>query len=353
MGISQSSDTMTEKFSLEEILDLFPDKETKGNISFKYISGIASLESADRGDLTFLSNLKYKKQIHQTKASVILLPTGVEFEPRAEQLGIWIENPSLAITKLCSFLESRLLPKAKAGIHPTAFIEDTAFVDESAHIGPFCYIGVGAHVGKNTIIESHCHVGKDVIIKQNCRLFPSVKILSLCLIEDRVVINSGVVVGSDGYGFDQVDVGEHRKIPHLGKVIIENDVEIGANTTIDRARIEETRIGEGTKIDNLVQIGHNVRIGKGCLIVAQVGIAGSVRMEDFVIVGGQAGFSGHLNVGKGARIAGQSGITKDVEPGAYLKGNPALPVQLSQRISVLQRKLPELFKRFAQTPDNK
>ena len=265
------------KVFLEEILDLFPDKETKGNISFKYISGIASLESADRGDLTFLSNLKYKKQIHQTKASVILLPTGVEFEPRAEQLGIWIENPSLAITKLCSFLESRLLPKAKAGIHPTAFIEDTAFVDESAHIGPFCYIGVGAHVGKNTIIESHCHVGKDVIIKQNCRLFPSVKILSLCLIEDRVVINSGVVVGSDGYGFDQVDVGEHRKIPHLGKVIIENDVEIGANTTIDRARIEETRIGEGTKIDNLVQIGHNVRIGKGCLIVAQVGIAGSTN----------------------------------------------------------------------------
>ena len=139
----------------------------------------------------------------------------------------------------------------------------------------------------------------------------------------------------------------------MGKVIVENDVEIGANTCIDRARFEETRIGEGTKIDNLVQIGHNVQIGKGCLIVAQVGIAGSVQIEDFVVIGGQAGFSGHITVGKGAKIAGQAGITKDVEPGAFLKGNPAMPVQLAHRISILQRKLPELFNRFAQNAGNK
>ena len=173
------------------------------------------------------------------------------------------------------------------------------------------------------------------------------KLLSRCEIGRKVVLNAGVVIGSEGYGFDQGNEG-HLKIPHLGKVVIEDGVEIGANTCIDRARFEETKIGAGSKLDNLVQVGHNVRIGQNCLIVAQVGISGSVTMEDNVIVGGQAGFAGHLKVGKGAKIAGQAGITKDVEPGAFLKGNPALPFQLAQRIAILQRKLPDLFNRFAQ-----
>ena len=177
--------------------------------------------------------------------------------------------------------------------------------------------------------------------------YPGVKLLARCQIGKQVILNAGVVVGSEGYGFDQGD-GSHQKIPHLGKVVIEDNVEIGANTCIDRARFEETKIGQGTKLDNLVQVGHNVKIGKNCLIVAQVGVSGSVLIEDEVIVGGQAGFAGHLKVGKGAKIAGQAGITKDVEPGAFLKGNPALPFHLAQRISVLQRKLPDLFNRFAQ-----
>jgi len=159
------------------------------------------------------------------------------------------------------------------------------------------------------------------------------------------------VIGSEGYGFDQSDQG-HQKIPHLGKVIVEDHVEIGANTCIDRARFDQTNIGQGTKIDNLVQIGHNVKIGRDCLIVAQVGISGSVILEDEVIVGGQAGFAGHITVGKGAKIAGQAGITKNVNPGEFLKGNPALPFHLAQRISVLQRKLPDLFNRFAQEKMN-
>ena len=160
------------------------------------------------------------------------------------------------------------------------------------------------------------------------------------------------MIGSEGYGFEQIGE-EHVKIPHLGIVIVEDDVEIGANTCVDRARFEESKIGKGSKIDNLVQIGHNVKIGKDCLIVAQVGVSGSVQIDDQVIVGGQAGFAGHLKIGKGAKIAGQAGITKDVEPGSYLKGNPALPVQLAHRISVLQRKLPELFNRFAEEDHNK
>jgi UDP-3-O-[3-hydroxymyristoyl] glucosamine N-acyltransferase len=162
----------------------------------------------------------------------------------------------------------------------------------------------------------------------------------------RVILQPGAIIGSDGYGYDFID-NEHQKSPHVGKVVMENDVEIGANTTVDRARFSETRIGEGTKIDNLVQIAHNVIIGKHCLIVAQAGISGSTIIEDGAVIGGQAGVAGHLHVGTGAKIAGQSGITKDVEPGAYLKGNPALPYMLAQRIAVLQKKLPELFKRFA------
>ena len=194
-------------------------------------------------------------------------------------------------------------------------------------------------------------IGDFAKIGRNAKLHPGVKLLSRCEIGNDVVVNAGAVIGSEGYGFDQSE-GSHKKIPHLGKVVVEDDVEIGANTCIDRARFEETRIGAGSKIDNLVQIGHNVRIGKGCLIVAQVGIAGSVEFENNVVVGGQAGFAGHLKIGKGAKIAGQAGITKNVEPGAFLKGNPALPFQLAQRISILQKRLPELFNRFDDPANN-
>ena len=156
-----------------------------------------------------------------------------------------------------------------------------------------------------------------------------------------VVLNAGVVVGSEGFGFDQD--GEHKKIPHIGLVVIEDGVEIGANTCIDRARFEATRIGIGSKLDNLVQIGHNVQIGKHCLIVSQVGISGSVIMEDDVVVGGQAGFAGHLRIGKGAKIAGQAGITKGVKPGEFLKGNPALPFQTAQKNCYFTKKITRSF----------
>ena len=208
------------------------------------------------------------------------------------------------------------------------------------------------NIGSNSHILSHCHIGDEVRIGSDTKLHPGVKVLSRCKVGNKVILNAGVVLGSEGYGFDQVK-GQNLKTPHLGIVVIEDHVEIGANTCIDRARFDESRIGLGTKIDNLVQIGHNVKVGKDCLIVAQVGIAGSVNMEDQVVVGGQAGFAGHLRIGKGAKISGQAGITKDVEPGAFLKGNPALPLKLSQKISILQRRLPELFNRFDQIGGNK
>ena len=315
------------------------------------ITGIASLKNAQEGDLSFLANPKYKSEVKDTNASLVLLPEDyTESSPKINQIFIKTENPSRSLAKVCRLIYGKLFSNPTIGIDPLAFVHKSASIADGVSVAPFCYIGRGVRIAKNTIIESHCHIGENVSLGEDCRLYSGVKLLANCEIGNGVHLNSGVVIGSEGYGFEQVG-SSHEKIPHLGKVVIEDDVEIGANTCIDRARLEETRIGEGTKIDNLVQIGHNVRIGKGCLIVAQVGIAGSVVFEDGVVVGGQAGFAGHLQIGKGAKIAGQAGITKNVEAGAFLKGNPALPVQLAHKISVLQRKLPDLFKRIAQDAD--
>ncbi len=343
---------MNVSLSLDEVLPLVPGAVVEGSSSVTEIKGISSLDTAREEDLSFLGNSKYKSQVPLTSASVVLLPVDYEGHPKGNQLFVRVKEPSRSLAEICRFLEKRISPAPTPGIHETAFVHPEAKIAESVFIGPFAFVGSHVSIGANSVIGSHCHLGDHARIGESCRIDPGVKILSRCLIGDRVILNAGVVIGSEGYGFEQV--GEsHEKVPHLGLVVVEEDVEIGANTCIDRARFDETRIGAGTKIDNLVQIGHNVQIGKGCLIVAQVGISGSVQFEDHVVVGGQAGFAGHLKVGSGAKIAGQAGITKDVEAGAFLKGNPALPFQLAQRISVLQRKLPELFNRFAKESGNK
>jgi UDP-3-O-[3-hydroxymyristoyl] glucosamine N-acyltransferase len=333
--------------NVSELIGLFPDAIQSGQTSIGILDGIANLRDAKVGDLSFLGNAKYKSQVEPCNASVILLPNDFQGKPSNNQLFIRLENPSRALAQVCELLKGKLYPTPATGIHPTAFLEESASVHHSSSIGAFSYVGHESIIGPNCTINTHCHIGMGATIGEGSVFYPGVKLLARCQIGKQVILNAGVVVGSEGYGFDQGD-GSHHKIPHLGKVVIEDNVEIGANTCIDRARFEETKIGKGTKIDNLVQVGHNVKIGKNCLIVAQVGVSGSVLIEDEVIVGGQAGFAGHLKVGKGAKIAGQAGITKDVEPGAFLKGNPALPFHLAQRISVLQRKLPDLFNRFAQ-----
>lgn len=338
---------MNLSLEVEQILRLLPDSEVSGFSNLKEISGIANLRDAVKGDLSFLGNAKYKTQVSNCNASIILLPNDYIGEPAHNQLFVRLESPSRGLAQICEYIETQIIPLVEPGIHSTAFVEPSALIGEGVSIGAFTYVGRDVKIGQNCKISSHCHIGDISVIGDDCILHPGVKLLSRCEIGKSVVLNAGVVIGSEGYGFDQGNEG-HLKIPHLGKVVIEDGVEIGANTCIDRARFEETKIGAGSKLDNLVQVGHNVRIGQNCLIVAQVGISGSVTMEDNVIVGGQAGFAGHLKVGKGAKIAGQAGITKDVEPGAFLKGNPALPFQLAQRIAILQRKLPDLFNRFAQ-----
>lgn len=329
---------MNIRIPLAQVLDLFPQSKISGNSEIIEFTGISALERAKPGDISFLGNSKYKEFVSSSKASLILVPADYKGEPNQNQLFLYLELPSDGLAKLCNFLEEEFFTKQTPGVHQTAWVDPSASIAEGVSVGAFCYVGKNVTIGTGSIIESHCHIGDACFIDSDCRLFPGVKILSYCELGTGVILNAGVVIGSEGYGFEQVD-GIHKKIPHLGKVVIEKNVEIGANTCIDRARFEETRIADGTKIDNLVQIGHNVQIGKNCLIVAQVGIAGSVQFENDVVVGGQAGFSGHIKIGTGAKIAGQAGITKDVEPGAFLKGNPALPYHLSQKISILQKKV--------------
>ena len=285
-------------FSLEfnALKEVFLGSKIEGTSEISYITGIASLKKAQRGDLSFLANPKYKSEVKDTNASLVLLPEDYsESSPKINQLFIKTKNPSRSLAEVCRLIYGKLFSNLPIGLDPLASVHQSAVIGDGVSVGPFCYIGKGVRVGKNTIIESHCYIGENVSLGEDCRLYPSVKVLANCEIGNGVYLNSGVVIGSEGYGFEQVGTS-HEKIPHLGKVIIEDDVEIGANTCIDRARLEVTRIGEGTKIDNLVQIGHNVIIGKGCLIVAQVGIAGSVVFEDGVVVGGQAGFAGHLKI---------------------------------------------------------
>ncbi len=335
---------MNINFDLKDLQELIPEATLQGNLSVK-LKGIASLSDADAGDVAFLSNARYTSQVPQCNASLILLPRDYPGEPKDGQIYMFVDKPSWALAKICRYIEEQLWPKPAPGIHSTAFVHPTAKVDPTASIGPFACIGSNTTIGAGVVINSHTHIGNEVSIGEFSCLMPHVTVHDYCTIGKRVRLHAMVVIGSDGFGFSTLKDGKHYREPQIGAVILEDDVDIGASTTVDRARFSITRIGEGTKIDNLVQIGHNVQIGKHCLIVAQVGISGSCIIEDNVIIGGHSGIAGHLVIGKGAMIGAMSGVNKDLEAGSYVRGLPVLPYMLAQRIDVLKKRLPELFKR--------
>jgi UDP-3-O-[3-hydroxymyristoyl] glucosamine N-acyltransferase len=308
------------------------------------ITGIATLSEAGAGDLSFLGNPKYKKEVAGSRASVLLLPRDFELEPGPDRLLVRVDNPSLSLALLCREIEFRLFPVPGPGIHPSAVVEPGATVSPGASVGAFCFVGAGAQL-EACILHDHVSVGRHARIGEGSLLFPRVVVGDHCRVGRRNRILAGAVLGGDGYGYEFQD-GAHQRVPQVGVVETGDDVDIGANTTIDRARFGATRIGQGTKVDNLVQIAHNVRIGRHCLVVAQVGISGSTVFEDGVVAGGQAGIAGHLRIGPGAQIAGGSAVTSSLEAGAKVRGYPAEPMLLFNRIAVLQRRLPELFKRF-------
>ncbi|HEU5081661.1 MAG TPA: UDP-3-O-(3-hydroxymyristoyl)glucosamine N-acyltransferase [Opitutaceae bacterium] len=329
--------------SLAEIASIVQASETRGGTDRK-ITGIGALDTAQAGELSFLGNPKYKTQVASSLASVVLLPRDFVGEPKANQAFLLLDKPSVGLARLCTRIEQSLWPKPAPGVHPTAIVAPDAKVAASATIGAFCVIESGAVVGERTHLQAQVFIGRSAEIGADCWLMPGVIVSAECILKDRVRLQPGVVVGSDGFGYEFVS-GRHEKIPQVGRVVIENDVEIGANSTLDRARFSETLIGEGTKIDNLVQIAHNVTVGKHCIICAQAGISGSTILEDYVVLGGQAGLAGHIRLGRGAKVDGQSGVNADLEPGTTVKGSPCLPYNLEQRVNVLRRKLPELFKR--------
>ncbi len=337
---------MKYSFPLRQLLEYAGEYDLRGN-GPEQITGIAALDKAGPGDLSFLGNSKYRSLVADSKASFLLLPKDYEGTPRQEgQCYLLVDSPSLVLAKVCGLIEKQLRPRPEAGIHPSAVIAASAQIAADAHIGPFCQIESDAMIENGAVLVGHNHIGRGARIGEESWLAPRAVVMDYCQLGKRVILQPGCVIGSDGYGYETRN-GVHEKVPQIGAVILSDDVEIGANTTIDRARFEQTVIGPGTKLDNLVQIGHNVATGRGCLIVGQAGIAGSTRLGDYVIIGGQVGMAGHLNIGSGSKIASQSGVPGDLPPNSFVRGTPSEPYALEQRLLVLRRRLPEFFKRLS------
>jgi UDP-3-O-[3-hydroxymyristoyl] glucosamine N-acyltransferase len=334
---------MQVSFTLAEIAEITRPKRTSGSTA-QVIRGIATLAAAEPGDITFLGNMKYKAAVPASRASVILLPDDYSGEPANDQVHLFVDNPSVALARLCSRLEQALWPKPAPGVHASASIAAGAKVPASATIGPMCVIEEGVVVGERSHLQSGVFLGRGAVIGDDCWLMHGTVVQAECTLGKRVRLHPGVVIGADGFGYEFV-AGRHEKVPQVGTATIGDDVEIGANSTVDRSRFGATSVGEGTKIDNLVQVGHNVVIGRHCMICAQVGIAGSCTLGDYVVVGGQCGLAGHLTVGSGAMIAAQSGVKDDIPPKTSVWGSPSMPLLLEQKIVILRNRLPELFKR--------
>ncbi len=311
------------------------------------LSGGNSLAEAGEEELSFFGNEKYLPALKTTRAGAVLVPAAVPagFAPAFAHLTlIAVENPSLAFARAME----RFAPPAAPftpGVHPTAVVSPEATLDPATvSIGPLAVIEAGVTIGAGTTIGAGGYVGNGVTIGGECLLHPRVTVLHGCRIGDRVILHSGVVVGSDGFGFEVVG-GGREKVAQRGIVRIDDDVEIGANTCLDRARFGETRIGQGTKIDNLVQIAHNVVIGRHCVLAAQSGVAGSTRLQDGVIIAAQAGVAGHLELGSGVILTAQSGVNKSLrEPGPYM-GFHAEPLRKMLRILAVLHQLPDLLQR--------
>ena len=326
------------KFTLREVADLVQG-ELCGDSSV-VITGISGIKEAREGDITFLANSKYHHLAETTHASAII--TSKDALKCSKPL-VKTANPSLAFSKVVELVASNHVGHPH-GVHNTAVISKSAKLGSGVAVGPYAIIGDGVSIGKNTIIYGGCYIGNYVVIGDNCCIYPNVTIRERIKIGREVIIHSGTVIGSDGFGFAMVR-GVQKKIPQIGTVVIEDNVEIGANATIDRARFDKTIIGKGTKIDNLVQIAHNVVVKKNCIIVAQAGISGSTTIEQGAILAGQAGVVGHITVGEGAIVAAQAGVTKSVPHHMKVSGYPAKPHQVAKRVNACVQRLPRMYQR--------
>ena len=306
------------------------------------LTGFAPADRAQAGHLTFAENEDYLAKAEQGGASAIL--AGMNAASSRKTL-LRVANPRVAFAKVLPLFFPE--PQPGAGIHPSAVVAKSAQIDPTAHIGPHCVVGERVRLGARTALLGGNHIGDDSQIGDDGLLFPNVVVYARSQLGHRVRAHAGTVIGSDGYGY-VFDSGQHRKILQIGNVIIHDDVEIGANVCIDRGALGSTVIGRGCKIDNLVQIAHNVVIGEGCLLVAQVGIAGSSKLGNFVVLAGQVGISGHLKIGNQVTVAAQSGVMNDIPDGEKWFGMPACPDKDAKRQYIGIRRLPEILHRLAE-----
>ena len=313
--------------------------EGDGGVEIRRVAGI---ETAEAGDLTFFANPRYATALRSTGAAAVIL---AEDAPAAPCPMLRTAEPYLAFARAVELFADA--PAPTPGIHPTSHIAADAEVGDGVSVGPFVSIGAGTAVGPRTVIHPHVTVGAGATIGADCVIHAQAALREGVVLGDRVVVQNGAVIGSDGFGFARRPDGTHQKIPQHGGLVIEDDVEIGALVAIDRPALGETRIAAGAKIDNLVQVGHGVKIGRNALLAAQVGIAGSTVVEDDVVLAGQVGVNGHITIGKGARATGQTGITNDVPPGAFVSGLPAVENRAWRKAASSFVQLPALRRRVA------
>lgn len=307
------------------------------------LTGMAALDMAGPHDVSFLGNEKYHAQFLETKAAAVIVPRGVTGGPEGTAL-IAVDNPTLAFSVVVSHFAD-IARNFVPGIHPDASVDATAVLDPAkvlVHAG--AVVMAGAQVGEGSELGPNSVIGADAVIGKDCHIMSNATVRERCVLGERVILQPGAVIGSDGYGYE-FSGGRHVKIDQVGIVEIGDDVEVGANTSIDRARFGKTIIGEGTKIDNLVQIGHNCVIGKHCLIVALCGISGSTRLGDYVTLAGQAGTVGHITIGDKATVTGRAGVTTSLPGGEVYAGRPAKPFKEEMKLRAQVRRLPKLVER--------
>jgi len=326
--------------TLREIADLAGGWVAPENYEVE-ITGVASLDDAESGDIAFYGNPKYLKNLRRSRATAVLVPHG--FGEEVPPVRIWVDAPAAAFAKVLEKFAPAPVPYPP-GIHPTAVVAAGASIAEGVHIGAHAVIEEGATVGPRTVIGSGTIIGHYAVIGEDCLFHPRVTVADRSRIGNRVILHSGVVVGSDGFGYEFRD-GRQQKIPQTGVVQLDDDVEIGANSTIDRARFGRTWIKRGTKIDNLVQIAHNVTIGEHSILCAQVGISGSTRVGSYVTLAGKVGVNGHIEIGDGAIVSAMGGVTKSVPPREILVGLPARPMRDYKENFALLRNIHKLYER--------
>jgi UDP-3-O-[3-hydroxymyristoyl] glucosamine N-acyltransferase len=328
-------------FTAKQIAD-FLQGEIIGNPDIT-VSDFSKIEEGKAGTITFLANPKYTSYIYETEADIVLVNADFVQEKPIKATLIKVPNAYAALASLMEMV-NRHHPQ-KTGTEAMSFVSSTVTLGEDVYVGAFAYIGEHAQIGDNSKIYPQSYVGENVKIGKNVVVYPGVKIYHDCVIGDNCILHSGVVIGADGFGFSHENQIYH-KIPQMGNVLLEEDVEVGANTTIDRAVMGSTIIRRGVKLDNLIQIAHNCEIGENTAMAAQVGIAGSTKIGENCVLGGQAGIGGHITIGKNSQIGAQSGIISNTKEGAEIIGSPAYPVKNFFKSSIIIPKLPDMYRQL-------